>query len=257
MALNFHKDQMVVNSNIKLTYFTLDGEYIREQKAPPGIIFNPKENGYLGTGIAPGAKGDGYFICFRLFDNDYKLQTTLYETEVSVGRISKFIVPMNALHYNPIYKDKLFIVNGKKGFCIDVFDLAGKKLYTIEKEVEKLKVPASYKKMAMDWFKKHPNFRNIFSHIKDRIAIKEYFPPIHDISLFDDKIFVITNKEEKGLTECIVTDLKGKELKRLRVSLQEAEPYTYYPLLYTIHDGKYFALLENEDEEWELHVKKI
>ncbi len=57
MALNFHKDQMVVNSNIKLTYFTLDGEYIREQKAPPGVIFNPKENGFLGTGIAPGAFG--------------------------------------------------------------------------------------------------------------------------------------------------------------------------------------------------------
>jgi hypothetical protein len=42
------------------------------------------------------------------------------------------------------------------------------------------------------------------------------------------------------------------------VPLQEAEPYTYYPLLYSIENGKFYALIENqEDETWELHMKKM
>ena len=53
-------------------------------------------------------------------------------------------------------------------------------------------------------------------------------------------------------------DIKGRELKRVFVPLQDSEPYTYYPLLCAIEKGKYCALLENEDEKtWELHMKVI
>ncbi len=58
--------------------------------------------------------------------------------------------------------------------------------------------------------------------------------------------------------ECIIMDIKGKELKRIFVPLQDSEPYTYYPLLCAIEKGKYYALIEDEDEEtWELHMKVI
>jgi hypothetical protein len=74
----------------------------------------------------------------------------------------------------------------------------------------------------------------------------------------NDLLYVITNKTRNELWECIVMNLKGKELKRVFVPLPESEPYTYYPLLYSIEKGKFYALMENEDtENWKLNITEI
>jgi hypothetical protein len=87
---------------------------------------------------------------------------------------------------------------------------------------------------------------------------KDYFPAIKAFSVDNDLLYVITNKKRNELWECIVMNLKGKELKREFVPLQESEPYTYYPLLYSIENGKFYALIENEDDEtWELYITEI
>lgn len=258
MSLSFHSGQLVVNSNNKLSYFTPEGKYIKEEKAPPNAVFFKAKQGYLGVGAAV-AEDNRVYICFRLFDQDFQNPKMLYQTEVSLAQGIEFIVPMNSLHYFPIYQDKIFIVAGGKGFVIDCFDYTGKKLFSIEKkDYKKIKVTDDYKKRTREWFKIHPTFGPIFDQIKDRIIFKEYFPAIKDISIGNDRLYVITNKMQKGLWECIVMDFKGKELKRTFVPLQEAEPYTYYPLLYSIENGKFYALIENqEDETWELHMKKL
>lgn len=258
MSLSFYSDNLVVNSNNKLSYFKLNGDYVNEEKAPPGAVFYRVKDGYLGIGSAIG-ENNRPFVCFRLFGLDFQAPKMLYQSEITLGQGIELKVPMNALNYYPIYKDKIFIVEGKKGFVINCFDHKGNKLYDIKKkEYEKTRVTETYKQRTIDWFKNHPTFRAIFPGIKDRIIFKEYFPIIKNIAVDNDVLYVITNNMKHEQWECIIMDLKGKELKRVFVPLQDSEPYTYYPLLCAMEKGKYYALIEDEDEEtWELHMKVI
>jgi len=258
MTLSFYLDYLAVNSNNKMSYFTLDGDYVKEEKCPPNTVFYRVKEGYFGIGAAA-AENNRVYICFRLLDTNFQNPKMLYQTEISVGQGIEFLLPMNSLNNYPIYKDNIFLVAGKKGFVIECFDPTGKKLYSIEKEQEeKVKVTEAYKKTTLDWFQNHSMFKEIFPQIKDRIIFKDYFPAIKAFSVDNDLLYVITNKKRSELWECMVMDLKGKELKRVFVPLQESEPYTYYPLLYSIEKGKFYALIENEDDEtWELYMTEI
>ncbi|MCP5102517.1 MAG: hypothetical protein GY950_04020 [bacterium] len=254
LALSFQSDKLVVNSNTKLSYFTLEGKYISEEKAPPDAIYFRTKNGYLGIGATMGDDNQTR-ICYRLFGPDFKNPRILYQTEIALNQRPDFLVPMNALNYYPLYNDKIFIAAGKKDFAIDCFDLNGKKLFTIrKKDYKKIAMTDAYKKSTLDWFKRNPTFRPIYEREKHRIKFKDYFPAIKSIAIDNGRLYVLTNKTEKGLWECIVTDFKGKVLKRVLVPLHEPEPYSYYPMLFSIEKGKYYSLIENEDEEtWELH----
>jgi hypothetical protein len=258
MTLSFYYDNLVVNSDNKLSYFSLKGDFLREEKTPPNTVFYKVKNGYLGIGSA--IDGDnGVYISFRLFDNKFSSPKMLYQTEINVGQLNEFKLPMNALNYFPINGDYIFVVNGKQGFVIDFFNYTGKKIFTIQKkEFEKIKVTDSYKKETHNWFKNHPVFKPIYTQIKPGIKFKEYYPAIKTFSVDKNNIYVVTNKTKKSLFECIIMDLKGNEKKRFFLPLQDGEPYTYYPLLCDFNQGKYYALLENEDEEtWELYLKDL
>ncbi len=258
LNLYFHSGKLVVNSINKLSFFTLDGKYIDEEKVPPDAIFYRLKGGYLVIGAAIGEDKQPH-VCYRIFSGDFLPQKMLYETEIALGARPDLHVPMNAMNYPLLYKDKIFIAAGKKGFVIDCFNHSGKKLYTIEKkDYKKIKMTDAFRKSIIDWFKSHYQFRNVYETDKHRIKIKEYFPAIRSLTVDNDLLYVITYKTQKELTECIVMDLKGKELKRVFVPLLESEPYTYYPLLYAVENGTYYALLENEDDDTiELHSQKI
>ncbi len=258
MSLTFHKGKLVVASTNKVSYFTPEGEYLSEQKTPAGTVFYPVDGKYLGIGTAA-FENNEVFIAFRLFDGKFQNPKLLYKTEVYLGNNIRLDLPMEALHYNPIHGDKLYLVAADRDFAIDCFDLNGKKLYSIEKkDWEKIKVTDAYKQKTFAWFKKHPFFGPGFEQIKKGMTMKKNYPAIKDLTVADDRIYVMTHKKKDGLNEIIIMDLKGKELKRAFVPVQEAEPFTYNPLFYDIEKGVYYGLTENENEEtWDLHVKKL
>ena len=258
MTLSFYSDYLVVNSNNKMSYLTLDGKFVKEERCSPNAVFYRVKGGYLSIGAAVGEK-NRLFICYRLHDSNFQSPEMLYQSEISIDQGFLINVPMNPLNYYPLTSDKIFLAKGKKGFVIDCYDHLGKKLFTIErKNYEKVRVTDEYKKSTLAWFKSHPNFRAMYEQIKNRIVFKEFFPAIKTILIDNNKLYVITNKTKKGLWECIVMDFKGKEQGRTYVPLQEAEPFTYYPLLCSIENGRYYSLISNEDDEtWELHMKKV
>jgi len=258
MTISFFEDKLVVNSSNKVSYFSLDGKYVTEEKSPPNTVFFRVKEGYLGIGPAQ-TENNKIYICYRLFDKEFKNPKILYQSEISLGQNTEFNVPMNALNYYPIYEDNIFIVEGKKGFFINCLDFKGNQLYEIEKkEFEKIEVTKTYKEKTMKWFQQDPFYKKVFPQIKDSIKFKEFFPPIKSISVDNDLLYIITNKTKDGLWECIVMNLKGKELKRVFVPLQDSDPFTYYPLLYFIEKGKCYSLKENQESDtWELFVTPV
>jgi len=258
MTISFYRDRLVVNSNNKMSFFTLDGRFVSEHKAPPNAVFYRVEGGYLGIGSALGEDNNQY-ISYRLFDDDFQNPRLLYQSEIMLGRISSILLPMNALNYYPITKDRIFIVRGKLGFVIEAYDHGGRKLFDLRREPEQqLKVPESYRLETLNWFKRHPLFRDQYEQIKEVIRFKTHYPAIKTIAIDSDTLYVITNVSRNGSYEYITLSPDGKERGRGWVPLQEPEPYTYYPLLITVDRGEYHALLEDEEEEvWRLHTQVL
>ena len=74
--------------------------------------------------------------------------------------------------------------------------------------------------------------------------------------MVDDKIFILTFKEKDDKAEFLILSLKGKLLQKVFLPLKKISVVDYYP--YTIDDGRFFQLIENQEtENWELHRVKF
>lgn len=163
------------------------------------------------------------------------------------------ITPNNPFYYLP-YQDKIFLTKAKEGFIIDVYDADGSKLYRIKKDYKPLKMTDEYRDKTMHWYKNESPFRQFGDMFK--IKIKDYFPPYQDMIVTGGRIYVPTHKKKENKTECIVMDLKGKELKRVFLPIPYLSPMALP--IHTFDSRYYYWLEENEDEEeWELHREEI
>jgi len=246
------ENKLLINSNAKVSFFTEDGEFIEEFRVPPLQIFLPFGNGYIGTGNAADEK-DQMVLSLNLYNAKFEKIKELYKSDMVVGVSVNFNFPLNAFDF-PVYKDKIYIVAGKEGFVIDVFDNKGEKLYRMKKDYKQLKVPEEYKERTMKWYKN--NFKQFWNFFKDRISFKTYYPAVQRMVVTDDRIYILTYKKQKENTECIIFDLKGKEQKRVYLPLPQV--YGTEIPIFGILDNCFYYLMENEEEEtWELHVTKF
>jgi len=150
-----------------------------------------------------------------------------------------------------VYKDHLF-VEGKNNE-IHVFDQSGTKLYTIENNYEKIKIPGSFKQEVMAFFEKR--YPTIYRIAKQKEKFPEYFP-IRYFHVDDNKVYVLTFKNQDGKSEFYILDVKGKFLKKIMIPFEDAEFLQAYP--YTISNEKCYQLTENPGtEEWELHINEV
>lgn len=257
MTMSFSGGKLVVNSNNRLSYFTGDGEFLSERKAPPNLVFYQIKDMFVAVG--PRRAEDGTFnINLRLVNNDYTENQVLYKTIVGVQFTEDILLPLEAFTYNPVYKENIFVAADSADFVIDSFDHTGKKLSRIRKNHKKIKVTEKFKQDTYRWFQTDPGFKRFYENIKQNIRFKEYYPAIRDIKVSDDTIHVITFKQRGGLWECVLLDLNGKEKKRLFIPLSRYIPFSFYALLYSAEKGNIYSLVENEDEEtWELHLSDV
>ena len=257
MSMSFENGELVVNSTNKLSYFTPMGKFINERKAFANLVLYQVKDNFIAIGPSPD-KENRFRISVRLYSNDLKEIKNLFHTNISVNPQNDFILPLSAITHNPSYKGKIIIPESNRDFVIGIFDHKGKRLGKIEKKFEKVSIPEKFKSETHDWFKKYSIYKKFYENIKQFIKFKEYFPAIRDIYIADEHIHVITYKRKGKMWECIILDMKGKEINKLFVPLDRYVPFTYYAILYSIENGKMYSLIEDEDEEtWELHVTDL
>jgi len=246
-----YRDKIYVSSDAKVSIFSRDGEFIKEYKVLPFLVFTPFLDRFLATTNTANEKKES-ILAVALYNNKFEKEKELYISDMKVGRSFSLDYPINSFAFTG-YKDKIYVVIGKEGFVIDVFDKAGSKLYRVKKNYEPAAVTAEYKKKTLDWFQSNPNFKQYWEFFKNRISFKSKCPAIQDITVTDDRIYVLTYKKEAGNTECIIMDLKGKEQKRVFVPINEMIGMDFYPK-YGFYNRAFYKLVENEEEEvWELH----
>ncbi|MCK5056201.1 MAG: hypothetical protein KAT34_06070 [Candidatus Aminicenantes bacterium] len=246
----------------KIMFFTRDGDYKKEKRLPQ----NYNDISCIGKNFCAcithidSKKGTKYSTV-NLLDKNFNVIKMLHKGEelalfISGSGDSKKIIRsvQNYLIYQ-VYEDRIYVFDTQNGFSIIVFDSSGNRLYVIDKDYKKIKIPESYIDNFMNRMKKTPTWERL--KIAFHFDFPECFPAIiaSSSNVNSKKIYALTfetkagNGDKKDQRELVVLDLKGKILQRTFVPVCK-ECYMY--------KDKFYYLLENEEEEqWELHALDI
>ena len=252
-----YKGKVYVSSMGKVSVFSKEGKYIKETRIDQFDIFIPFGKAFVGISNVP-MKEDQSKRVLAVFnaDQNFKKGDILYVSDFEVGQNFKWKFPINAFYPVP-YDDKLFIIAGKHGFAIDIFDTKGNKINRIFKKMKTPKVPDEYKKKTIQWFKTSPNYKNFWNFMKTRVGFKSHFPPIYAMFVGTNSLFVLTSVTKGDQRECIVMDYNGNEKRRMMLFAPEIYGMDYN-FFANVHENYYYWIIENDDDEtWELYKEKI
>ena len=244
-------DKVYISSMAKWSIYGKHGKFIKEMRIDANDSLMPLGEKYLASTTMTQKDGlPALGAC--IFDKNLKKVKDLYVSDISVGPGMKFEFPF-APFFPVGYKNRVYIPFGKEGFVIRIFDDTGKHLYKIEKKHTPIKVSSAYKEETIKSFKINPNFKQFWDFLKNQISFKKFYPPIQELAVDSDRIYIFTYKLKGANTECIIMDLRGNELKRIFVPYPQSYGMDFqFPSM--VYNQNFYLLVENEDEEvWELH----
>jgi hypothetical protein len=248
----------------KAIRFTKTGQVIKEFRTPTitNYLYPIGEN-YAGIRFKA-INQQKPNIVVVLFNQEMEEIKELYSQQMSGGQ-NLLDLTNDTLNVS-IYKDKIFIDQSPKGFVISVLDANGNQLYQVEKEYKKIKFTEKHKEMALNRIKQDKVIRSVgWENLKNLIKIihGDYLPPIRDLIVTDERIYVKTYQKQGDKDEFIIMDLKGKTLKKVYLPGVKEPGFGNAVLgrlakFYKIYKNKFYYLHENEEEEeWEVHVEPI
>jgi hypothetical protein len=250
--INTQTDNIIVESQDKLSFFTKKGQFIKEIRVIGAGGFQPLKNGFVATSRV--FSENSRYSTLNFFDE--KLEKAgdkeMYKSMIQPrGKKIRFL--STAWKYLTT-KNKVFI-SAKKDFVVDVVDKNGKLLFSITRNYERIKIDRSYENNFFAWVKKNRS-PLMYERMKHMFEFPDYLPAIYDMIIDKDILYVITYKRKKEKNEVFLYTTTGKFVKILDIPLYKEHPID--PLPYTIHHGKLFQLVDNaETEEWELRVTPI
>jgi len=255
IKLKFSPENIIVLSTGRISYFTRDGQFIKDRISNPRAAeFQELGSGFVGRELSREKKG--LFFTVNLFDKNLKKGKELYRFKHPFFPRNKPINPVflrGSTYY--VYQEKIFY-DDEEGI-IHVLDSTGKELYSIRHRFEQVKVKDIHKKRYLMFWR--TDNRDEYDAFKERLKFPAVFPPIRDFHIVDNKIYVITYEEKDNRCKMLVLDLGGKLLKEVFVPLVDINMLIpYYYNYYTIHKDKLYILRDNQDtEEWELHIDPL
>lgn len=267
-CITVFSDYIFVDTLDKILFFSKKGKFIREQRKTTRMFrilpmkknFLVKKKPFLG-------KDKKRYVAVTLCNEKMEDIKELYRQEFSQkGRPQDIYLIPDSINYW-VYDDKIFIEESPKGFFIEVFDSEGKRVYQINKEYKKIKVTEEHKTLAINSFKEERHIKALggWENFKktSNFIYPDTLPPIQNILVDNNKIYIQTFNHQGNKEEYIIMDLKGNNPKHVFLPLVKKVPFISQLLgkglkYYAINNNRFIYLIENEDEEtWEIHMIKI
>ncbi|MGD2088799.1 MAG: 6-bladed beta-propeller [Candidatus Aminicenantes bacterium] len=250
IAINTQTDDIIVESQGKLSFFTKKGQLIKEIRLTGAGGCRPLGNGFVATSRT--FIENSRYSTLNFFNEKLEKTGEIYKSIIQPG--GKKIRFLGTTWEYITCKDKVFIC-AKKDFVVDVIDKTGKMLFSIKRDYERIKIDRSFVNNFFAWVKKNRPPR-MYAQMKRMFEFPDYMPAIYDIVIDKDILYIITYKRKREMNEVFLYTTEGKFIKTLDIPLYKDHPID--PLPYTIYDGKIFQLIDNaETEEWELRVTPI
>jgi hypothetical protein len=251
--IDISTDQLIVSSIRKISYFTKQGEFIKEVRAVGMALYlQPLGDGFLGRSQA---NFDGFnHAVVSIYDAKLNKIKEVYRVKDSFQGPGKGYKLLDKFFVFRAYKNKI-LVPGEDNATIDVFDQQVNKLFSIHLDQKRRKIDQKTREQLTHLLKNSPETKDAYELIRPLI-FPDYFPVISNFFVNDDTIYVMTWKQENGSNEFFTYDMKGNFKKRLLIPIEYETDLRAFPT--TVNKGKLYQLVENDlKEEWELHVSEI
>lgn len=256
VTIEVYPGYILVNSLGRLSFFTRDGEYIKEMISTIAFsVFKPLGKKFVGYGTA--VENNIEYRTLKIYNSKLNESKEIFRQKLFYSIPNRYFNLLEAI--GPLFyvcDNKIFIEKEKNS--ISVFDNKGKFLYSIDinKGYKKLEFTTEDEKKYLDYLEHDRIARNFFSDAKKIIKFPKKFPGIRFFHIEAEKIYIIRWKAKNGKSDIWVFDLKGNFLKRVWMTFFEKD--AMLPYAYSINNGKLYQLVENEDtEKWELHITEI
>jgi hypothetical protein len=253
ITIDVSTDKLIVSSIRKISYFTRQGEFIREVRALSlALYLQPLGDGFLGRSHV---NYDGFnHAVVNIYDAKLNKLKEAYRVKDPYQGPGKGYKVLDKVFVFRAYDNKI-LVPGKDDATIDVFDRELNKRFSIHLDQKKRKIDQKTRKQLTRLLKTSPETKDAYELIRP-LTFPGYFPVIANFFVDDDTIYVMTWKKEDGFNEFFTYDMNGKFKKRLLIPIRYETELSAYPT--TIKKGKLYQLVENENkEEWEFHVSEI
>jgi len=250
LILRATKDRLVVNSMGKVTFYTLKGEYIEEKRvnARSGLNMLPLgKDRFVGRGVM--VEEEQQYITVNLYDGEMKKLKELgrMPTGLQGGKIK--ILDQQAAYETD--GERIYVMIGK-AFVINVYDREGTKVHSIDHDYKRVPFTDKDKERILEEVRTDPRRKRFFDFIKDNAVYPSHWPSVASVFPEGDKLYVLTFKREKDSYEFFTFSKKGSMLKHQMLPIRFRTAMQPYPT--DIRGGKLYQILENDDEEWELHA---
>lgn len=243
-----------INSEARVSFFTKDGNYIKEISTLHGRWLRPLGKNFVGMRPVFDEKNIRYHVV-NLYDSNCNKVKEIYREKAEIQHRRQTFNAVSwtrDIYHN--YREKIF-VDGKNK-VIRVFDNKGEKLYDINLKYDRIKITDEIKNKYLKYYRENPFWRQRWERLKKWYIFPDYLPVVQDFVVKDERIYILTYKEENDKFEFLVLDIKGKLLKKVFLPLVKSSYIWYYP--WDISKGKLYKIVEKEDSErYELHVDEI
>jgi hypothetical protein len=154
------------------------------------------------------------------------------------------------------YESKIYISGKNNNFYI--FDSQGKQLSTIPLKYDPIRVTAEIKNKYLKYYRElSPYWRVRWERLKDWFRFPDYLPVVQYFLVADQKIYILTYKEENEKFQFLILDISGKHLKTVFLPLHKEKDDVIGFTSFCIKNDILYQLIETEDEEWALHASAI
>jgi hypothetical protein len=254
----FRGNRMVVNSQAKVSYFSLAGEFIKEKKAFAGSRagdFCPIGNQFVAVQFL--TEKQTFFKTVNIYDSNLKKIKEIFRVKEDF-QPGKYLNAYSEPKTFNVYGDKIY-VSFDYDFKITVFNSQGDKVLIIEKEYQRLEVTEEHKQTAHLYYKTDPYYKKYYERIKPLLKFPPHLPAVKTFTFSEDKLYVQTYYKKDKKSEFYVFTPTGEFQEKLFLPIIGEEKLNYQlQALYEFKNGKLYQLVENEDtEEWEVHINNL
>ena len=250
--LKIFPDSIFIGAFNKVLVFSKDGKFIEENRLYPLGKALPVGNNYVSFGTV--REGEDIYRTVNLLSPDMEQIKELHR-HLRIRRKGGINPIGDYMNFDTL-GDHVFIADSREGFVIEVFDSSGERQYTIDKQMEKIRISNEFKTAYIEQLTSRPGGQGQEWKVAvDQWGVEydRFFPDIREFQVADNKIYVQTYKTDQGKTEFIVMDLNGDSSQPVFLPLYE-EGSLVDKHVYTFHKGDYYYLKYDDDKEmWELH----
>jgi hypothetical protein len=245
LIINILKEKIMIESQKKLSFYSLKGDFIKEMRRLPKYRgLKLLEDRYVASsGIL---SNDVYHNVAKILDADFNELKTFYHDEARYHQ-KKQVTNFSTAWYFDVSEKKCFIV-GSTDFKINVFNKNGDSLYTISPKYERVKVSQEFIDIWFEYIKKRRGMA-VYHNFKQRVRFPEFFPAILDLIVDSGHVYVLTFGRKQEKSEFIIFDLEGKLVKKTFLPLKDSGFGGVFFFPYCIKNNYLYQLIENEEEE--------